>query len=68
MKFNKDKCEVIAMNGYADIHFSDGVRLKTVNKATYLGGVISNNAGRQNDINNRLSKALATCGKLKEFF
>lgn len=38
MRLNQSKCEYIAMNGKADIHFADGKKLTEVQKATYLGG------------------------------
>ena len=56
------------MNGEANIHFPDGTKLESVQKATYLGGIVNREARRQDEINSRLGKALATCGKLKEFF
>ena len=68
LRLNKEKCEVVQMNGKADIHFSDGIKLKTVEKATYLGGIVNANASRADEINSRISKALSTCSKLKEFF
>ena len=36
-----------------------------VSQATYLGGIISNDASRWGVLNNRISKALVTCQRLK---
>ena len=58
----------IGMNGKAHIHFSDGTKLKEVENATYLGGILSWNASRLDELNNRISKALTTCNKLKTFW
>ncbi len=38
LKLNYGKCNYIAMYGKADIKFSNGEKLKEVDKATYLGG------------------------------
>merc|ERR1712023_403397 len=56
------------MNGKADTHFKDGTRIKQVDQVTYLGGQITSNASRNIEINSRISKALATCKKLKTFW
>lgn len=68
MKLNKGKCNYIAMNGNADIHFADGTKLGKVDKVTYLGGILNKDANRADEVNNRISNALTTCSKLKEFF
>ena len=47
------------------IHFGDGTRLEEVPSAVYLGGTLTKDGGRQEEIQNRFSKALTTCGKLK---
>ena len=52
LKLNYDKCEYIGMNGKAHIHFSNGKPMKEISQATYLGGIISNDASRWNDLNN----------------
>jgi hypothetical protein len=68
LKLNYNKCNYVAMNGKAHIHFSDGKPMKEVQQATYLGGEIANDAGRWNELNNRFCKALLTCNKLKTFW
>ena len=68
LRLNYDKCEYIGMNGKAHIHFSNGKPMKEVSQAKYLGGIISNDASRWNDLNNRITKALLTCNKLKIFW
>ena len=56
------------MNGKAHIHFSNGSPMKEVDHATHLGGVITKDAGRWTELNNRINKALVTCNKLKTFW
>ena len=67
LRLNYDKCNYIAMNGKAHIHFSDGKPMKQVDKAMYLGGEITTDAGRWSGLNNRMNIALRTCNKLKTF-
>ena len=68
LRLNYNKCEYIGMNGKAHIHFSNSKPLREVSQATYLGGIISNDASRWNDLNNRITKALLTCNRLKVFW
>ena len=68
MRLNKAKCLYIGMGGAADIHFQDGTKIQRVDKAGYLGGVIAEDANRNNEINARLGKAMSTCHKLKIFW
>ena len=68
LKLNYKKCNYIAMNGKADIHFGDGTKLEEVQSAVYLGGTLTKDGGRAEEIQNRFSKALLTCGKLKVFW
>jgi hypothetical protein len=56
------------MNGKAHIHFRNGDKLKEVDRAVYLGGVLTNTASREEELNNRICKALLTCNKLKTFW
>ena len=68
LKLNYGKCNYIAMNGKAHIHFSDGKPMKQVDKALYLGGEITTDAGRWSELNNRMNIAFRTCNKLKTFW
>ena len=68
LKLNYDKCNYVAMNGKTDIHFSNGQKLKEVDQAPYLGGLICKDASRWRELNNRISKALVTCNRLKTFW
>jgi len=68
LKLNHDKCFYIGMNGTANIHFKDGKKIEKADKMTYLGGTITPNASRNAEISSRMSKALATCQKLKIFW
>ena len=68
LKLNHSKCFYIGMNGSADIKFRDGTKIEKVDEVTYLGGQITSNASREREITNRMSKALATCRKLKTFW
>ena len=65
LKLNYKKCNYVAMNGKAHIHFRDGKPMLEVDKAMYLGGEINNSAGRLSELDNRVAKALVTCNKLK---
>ena len=56
------------MNGKTQINFSDGTPLKQVDKATYSGSEINNEAGRWSELNNRMNFALTTCNELKTFW
>ena len=56
------------MNGKANIHFKNGEKLTEVEEAVYLGGLITNEAGRMNELNSRFGKALQTCNELKTFW
>ena len=56
------------MNGKAHIHFRDGTKLEEVENVIYLGGDLNNEAGRQEELANRINKALQTCNKLKVFW
>lgn len=67
MKLNYGKCNYIAMNGKAPTHFPDGTKLKEVEQATYLGGLLTNEAGINAELDSRFSKALTTCHKFKTF-
>ena len=67
LRLNYDKCNYIEMNGKANIHFSNGKPFKEVDQAPYLGG-ICNDASRWKELNNRITKALVTCNRLKTFW
>ena len=47
------------------IHFSDGTKMKEVETAFHLGGTLTQNAGRTEEIQSRMCKAQHTCSKLK---
>ena len=68
LRLNYKKCNYVAMNGKAHIHFKDGKPMTEVDKAMYLGGEINKDAGRLSELNNRIDKALVTCNKLKTFW
>ena len=52
-KFNYGTCHYVAMNGKAHIHFS--MSMKQVDKATYLGDGINEEAGTGSELNNRIN-------------
>ena len=68
LRLNYSKCNYVAMNGKAHIHFSNGKPVTEVDQAIYLGGEINKEAGRLSELNNRINKALITCNKLKTFW
>ncbi len=47
------------MNCDANIHFRDGAKVTRVEKATYLGGVLTENGSRTEELNSRFGKNLA---------
>lgn len=57
LRLNYKKCNYVAMNGKAHIHFSDGKPMTEVDQAMYLGGEINKEAGRLSELNNRINKA-----------
>ena len=68
LKLNKSKCYYVGMNGKANIHFKDGTKIEKADQVTYLGGTITATASREAEISSRMTKALATCQKLKIFW
>ena len=44
LKFNKNKCVAICMQGNPDIRFGDGTSVKKVEEAIYLGVKLTKNA------------------------
>ena len=56
------------MNGSANIHFGDGIKVEKADTMTYLGGTITADSSRNAEISARMTKALATCHKLKTFW
>ena len=53
MKLNKDKCNYIATRRNNKLKFPDGQPLESVDKATYLGGTLTNDVSATTEINNR---------------
>ena len=68
LRLNKGKCFYVGMNGTANIHFKDGKKGSKADTVTYLGGTITSDSSRNAEISSRMSKALATCYKLKTFW
>ena len=68
MSLNKSKCEIIAMSSKPKIYFEDKTKVKIVDKAKYLGAIITKKANREIDLENRLSIARATAIKLRTFW
>ena len=56
------------MYGSANIKFMDGRKMEETMRATYLGGIITHNASRNMELNNRISIAFGACNKLKLFW
>ena len=55
------------MNNNNNIKFSDGQPMKKENEADYLGAKITKKNLNRKEVEARISKALATCNKLKIF-
>ena len=51
LRLNYNKCNYVAMNGKAHIHFSNGKPMTEVDQAIYLGGEINKEAGRLSGTN-----------------
>ena len=56
------------MNGKANIHFTDGSKLKNDEEAKYLGGVITRRLLTRKELEARISVAFVTAKKLKLCF
>ena len=56
------------MNTKPKIYFEDKTKVKIVDKAKYLGAIITKKASRETDLENRLSIARATAIKLRTFW
>ena len=67
LRLNYDQCDYSGMNGKANIHFSNGKAMQAVSQATGLGGIISSDASKWGELNNRISKALVTHNRHKNF-
>ena len=65
LRLNYGKCEYIGMTGKAHLHFCNGNPFKEVSQTTYLGGIVSNDASRWDDLNDRITKTLLTCNRFK---
>ena len=68
MRLNKGKCIYFVMNGKANIHFTDGIRLKNDEETKYLGGVITRKHLARKEVEARIRAALITANKLKRLF
>ena len=54
LRLNRDKCITIEMGGNFDIKFQAGQQLNKENNAKYLGSIMSTNAHRNIEINQRI--------------
>jgi hypothetical protein len=68
MRLNKGKCVSLEMNTKVDVRFSDGTSLKKVTEAVYVGAKLTKKHFTRTEVENRLSKALETVRKLRDFF
>ena len=67
LKLNHDKCHVLAMNGHNCIRFKDGSRMKHVEEAVYLGGILTKHVNIASEVSNRIASAIAAWKSL-DFF
>ena len=56
------------MDSKITIKLKDGEELKRTEEAEYLGGILKERINYKREIQNRISKALKTCHKLKTFW
>ena len=68
LKFNRNKCVVIAMYGNPNIHFKNGEALQKVEEALYLGVLITRKANTKREVKRRIQMAMGTLKKLDEFW
>ena len=68
LKLNHDKCHVLAMNGHNCIRFKDGSRMKHVEEAVYLGGILTKHVNIASEVSNRIASAMATWKSLDIFW
>ena len=67
LKLNHDKCHVLAMNGHNCIRFKDGSRMKHVEEAVYLGGILTKHVNIASEVSNRIASAMGTWKSLDIF-
>ena len=67
MRLNKGKCVYINMGNKNTIKFQNGEELKKVEEADYLGAKITKKNLNRREVEERISKALEVCKKLKTF-
>ena len=53
LKLNYGRCTYIAMNGKGYIYFKNGGKLKEMEEITYLGGILTKDAGRMRELSHR---------------
>jgi len=72
MTLNETKCFFVDMNmtitAKPKVNFADGTPMNSIDKVTYLGGTITQNAYPQNEIRKRMGIALQTSKKLMLFW
>ena len=67
MRLNKGKCVYINMGNKNTIKFKDGTELKKEEEADYLGAKTTKKNLNRREVEERISKALSVCNKLKPF-
>ena len=68
LNLNKDKCMTINMNGENKVLFINGQPLQTVDKSTYLGGILVKDIDNKVEINARIASCIPVMSSLYIFW
>ena len=58
LRQNLGKCELLEMNGNQDIRFRSGAKMEKVDKAKYLGGILTKKADANTEIPARITATI----------
>ena len=68
LRLNMGKCELLEMNGNQEILFRSGEQMKKVDKAKYLGGILTKKADSSTEIQARLTATTPVITSLDTFW
>ena len=68
MRLNKGKCELLLFGNNANVHFKNGDKVRTVDKANYLGCVLNQSNNMGIEVKGRIRYAMGTLKKMHTFW
>ena len=68
LKLNRLKCELLHTGERADVHFSDGVKVKRKTEVRYLGCMLNDKADVKKEVSARIASCMGTLKKLDLFW